>query len=648
MKRVLGSCRSRVGADDDGGGAPGGAAMQQAQIVSSVPATNTPNVLNGTVYGRAGRAKDSGGRLVHAGRKPWRHDLQPVEPVCVQHPSRPGGHQLRAQPRRHRLHARDRSRRHRGLRRRDVLQHRRSAAEATGQAQPRDRHADRGLQRPSRRPRSSRSSSSGTRLFIGGSETKIAPAVRGRFGAVNTTTGAVDPNVTVSFTAKRAGTLRVAHMAVSPDGTKLVVVGTFTLANGGDRQPDRHAQPDHHSGQRGQLGDRRLQGGLLDQVRHRPARRRLLAGRVVLRGGESRSPTGSFCDSAQRWETNATGTGLAPTWIDYTGGDSLTAVTVTGGAVYVGGHQRWMNNPYGSDAAAGGAVQRFGIAALDPVNGLPYAWNPGRDPRGTGAWALLPTSQGLYIGSNTGYIDGLYRNRIAFMPLAGGETPPSFTAQGLPGTLYAIGASTLTGQSFNGTSLGSASVVSTPGVDWSQARGGFLLGGELYTAWSDGNMYERSFNGTTLGAATALQLNSLSPTHFAAANVTGMFYSAGRIYYTESGSHYLYWRWFEPEDGLVGAQEFIASGNGDGLDWISTTGATAGRGADLLRDLERGAAVDRLHTTACRSPEPRRRSQPAASPASTGCSSARGLRPGAEPGSRLSPPVRACGRTTSK
>jgi len=57
-----------------------------------------------------------------------------------------------------------------------------------------------------------------------------------------------------------------------------------------------------------------------------------------------------------------------------------------------------------------------------------------------------------------------------------------------------------------------------------------------------------------------------------------MFYSAGRIYYTESGSHYLYWRWFEPEDGLVGAQEFIASGNGDGLDWISTTGATLAAG----------------------------------------------------------------------
>jgi hypothetical protein len=557
-----------------------GAAMQQAQIVSSVPATNTPNVLNGTVYATAQVGQDIvvGGSFTQvANRGGTTYNLSNLFAFNAQtglvdtnfEPNPDGTvYTLATAPGGTAVFA--------------------GGTFSNIAGQPLKRLAK--LNLATGTPTAGFSATiqateveslvvSGTRLYIGGSETKIDAAVRGRFGAVNTTTGAVDPNVTVSFTAKRAGTLRVAHMAVSPDGTKMVVVGTFTLANGLDRSqiamlnltniPVSVAnwETDDFKAACSTKFDTDLRG-----VDFSPDGSYFV---VADTGGPF---PGSFCDSAQRWESNATGTGLAPTWIDYTGGDSLTAVTVTGTAVYVGGHQRWMNNPYGSDAAAGGAVQRFGIAALDPVSGLPYAWNPGRDPRGTGAWALLPTAQGLYVGSNTGYIDGLYRNRIAFLPLAGGETPPSFTAQGLPGTLYAIGASTLTGQSFNGTSLGSASVVSTPGVDWSQARGGFLLGGELYTAWSDGNMYERSFDGTTLGAATALQLNSLSPSHFAAANVTGMFYSAGRIYYTESGSHYLYWRWFEPEDGLVGAQEFIASGNGDGLDWISTTGVTLAAG----------------------------------------------------------------------
>ena len=34
-----------------------------------------------------------------------------------------------------------------------------------------------------------------------------------------------------------------------------------------------------------------------------------------------------------------------PTWINYTGGDSLKSVGVTSAAVYVQGHSRWLDNP---------------------------------------------------------------------------------------------------------------------------------------------------------------------------------------------------------------------------------------------------------------------------------------------------------------
>jgi hypothetical protein len=142
----------------------------------------------------------------------------------------------------------------------------------------------------------------------------------------------------------------------------------------------------------------------------------------------------------------------------------------------------------GNTIVAGGqfAVAREGIAALDPVNGLPLSWNPGRD-RGVGAFALVGTSQGLWIGSDTDRIGRYeYHGRIAFMPLAGGTPVPESRVGTLPGDLFRLATDgAVTRRAFDGATLGAPSTVAT-GVDWSTIRGAFVVSGRLYTGHVDG------------------------------------------------------------------------------------------------------------------------------------------------------------------
>ena len=74
---------------------------------------------------------------------------------------------------------------------------------------------------------------SGTRLFVGGRFTMIKNVARDRLAAVNTTTGAVDPNVSFSITEPHTSDSVpwVYSMDVSPDGSDLVIIGNFMKVN---------------------------------------------------------------------------------------------------------------------------------------------------------------------------------------------------------------------------------------------------------------------------------------------------------------------------------------------------------------------------------------------------------------------------------
>ena len=300
---------------------------------------------------------------------------------------------------------------------------------------------------------------SGGRLYIGGSFTLASGITHDGLITANPTTGTLDPFMNVQLTGHHNydgvsganGSVGARAMDISPDGSRAVVVGNFKNANGALSDQivmidlngtSAVIDPTWKTAAFTATCSSKLFDSYVDDVDFSPDGSYFV---VVATGAGTftmnTDKTRSLCDSASRWSTTDTGTDVKPSWVDYTGDDTFWSVAVTGTAVYVGGHQRWVNNPNGPNVAAVGAVARPGIVALDPANGLPLAWNPGRNPRGEGAYSLLATPLGLYVGSDTDYIGNrkYKHDEVAFFPLAGGSTPASTTTTPLPANVYEAG-----------------------------------------------------------------------------------------------------------------------------------------------------------------------------------------------------------------
>lgn len=434
----------------------------------------------------------------------------------------------------------------------------------------------------------------GGKLYMGGSFTKVRGIPRLGIAAVNAVTGAVDPQLAIPVTESRlAGTpVHVDAIDVTPGATRLLVAGNFNKIGGLDRkqigQINLQTSPDTVANW---ATDRFGANCAFPQfetyirdVDYSPNGSWFAVvttgGTAINFGGGHRA--GPLCDSVSRFETLATGTGVNATWADFTGGDTIYSVAVTGTAVYVGGHQRWQNNYFGKDAARAGAVDRQGIAAFSPLNGMPLSWNPTRT-RGLGAQALLATSEGLWVGSDTDLIGGELHQKIALMPVAGGQAVPPARPGVLPGTIYAVQPDgRLIGRSYNPTTrrFGAARQLTT--LNWSKARGAFMLSGTLYTGWDDDplvNGDNATLRSQTLdltsgavGTQQILDLHGLDvdiapnvhpqPPHMGIQleDMRSAFWdpSNGRLYYTVSGDVHLYYRYFLPESGLLSDVRFAS------------------------------------------------------------------------------------------
>ncbi|MFL6070427.1 MAG: hypothetical protein ACJ72Y_03990 [Actinomycetes bacterium] len=256
------------------------------------------------------------------------------------------------------------------------------------------------------------------RLIVGGS-------IPGKLISLNPRTGHTTGYLKLAIegtVASNAGATDVYRFAVSPNNRRLVAIGNFTSVAGHERW-------------RAFMVNLRSRSAFLNRWSYAPLQHMCSADSIpsYLKDVDF-SPDGSYfifvasgfvprsggigtdvCDAAARFETEVASPSQ-PTWINYTGGDTLHSTVATGAAVYVQGHQRWLDNPLGQNDAGPGAVSREGIGAIDPQTGKALSWNPGKT-RGVGGKDMLATSAGLWVGSDGAYFNGEFRSRIAFCPL---------------------------------------------------------------------------------------------------------------------------------------------------------------------------------------------------------------------------------------
>ncbi|MET0997455.1 MAG: PKD domain containing protein, partial [Marmoricola sp.] len=218
------------------------------------------------------------------------------------------------------------------------------------------------------------------RLWVAGSFTHIANTAQKALATINPTTGATNTFMRgVIAGLHNGGYTSVGKIDINPQGTRLIAMGNFDTVNAVKNhqlfQLDLTGAAAALSAFRTSYYETKCSSSFdsyMRDVDYSPDGSFFVVSTTGAYGG-----AGIACDSTARFETE-TGAGAKPSWVNNTGGDTTYAVEITGSVVYTGGHARWQNNPFKADQAGMGAVSRPGIAALDPINGLPLSWNPTR------------------------------------------------------------------------------------------------------------------------------------------------------------------------------------------------------------------------------------------------------------------------------
>lgn len=101
-----------------------------------------------------------------------------------------------------------------------------------------------------------------------------------------------------------------------------------------------------------------------------------------------------------------------------------------------------------------------------------------------------------------------------------------------------------------------------------------MVDDRLYTGWADGQLYRSTFDGTTFKPLRPVNLYGLAGFSNDIQSSHAMFYdrSSARVYFNQAGESGLYYRYFAPESGVVGAIRYRASAGTSAVNWASVRG----------------------------------------------------------------------------
>lgn len=250
----------------------------------------------------------------------------------------------------------------------------------------------------------------GNTVYVGGNFDSLHGVMTQRLAAIDASTGATKADFDMQLTAPTndatEGGLRA--MALSPDETRLMVIGNFRRVAGADRpliaqidvsgpvasvtdwRTDVYDQPCARSGKVGFMRD----------VDIDPDGQRA----YVVSAGHFYYPA---CDTLNAFPMAPGGTSLQPVWSDKIG-DTMEAVAADQDAVYMSGHFRYLETETKTEP-------RFQIAAVDPDTGDGINWIPNAGGfRGVLTLELEPA--GLFAGSDGDAFGVVNHGRNAFWP----------------------------------------------------------------------------------------------------------------------------------------------------------------------------------------------------------------------------------------